>query len=156
MNTYILMSMMEDYLRVPERIRTIRKHATPTELVRKALPIGNKRSFINLAATPLHYLTGRELFVDLGENSLSDGLADQLEVLRFWREAPLRCAPTTCCSTWMPSPPTARTSSMTFCCRKFARTLFRPTTRQGRDPQVRCTADGIRLPRKLRCADRGL
>ncbi|RZL76639.1 MAG: hypothetical protein EOP32_28240 [Rhodococcus sp. (in: high G+C Gram-positive bacteria)] len=87
MNTYILMSMMEDYLRVPERIRTIRQHATPTELVRKALPIGNKRSFINLAATPLHYLTGRELFVDLGENSLSDGLEDQLEVLRFWREA---------------------------------------------------------------------
>ena len=87
MNTYILMSMMEDYLRVPERLRTILQHATPTELVRKALPIGNKRSFINLAATPLHYLTGRELFVDLGENSLSDGLDDQLEVLRFWREA---------------------------------------------------------------------
>ncbi|NGP08085.1 hypothetical protein G6038_21920 [Rhodococcus sp. 14C212] len=87
MNTYIIMSMMEDYLRVPDRIRTIRQHATPTELVRKALPIGNKRSFINLAATPLHYLTGRELFVDLGKNSLSDGLDDQLDVLRFWREA---------------------------------------------------------------------
>jgi hypothetical protein len=87
MNTYILMSMMEDYLRVPERIATIRRHATPAELVRKALPIGNKRSFINLAAMPLHYLTGRELFVDLGENTLADGLQDQLEVLRFWREA---------------------------------------------------------------------
>ena len=87
MNTYILMSMMEDYLRVPERIRTIRRHSTPAELVRKALPIGNKRSFINLAAMPLHYLTGRELFVDLGENSLADGLDDQLEVLPFWREA---------------------------------------------------------------------
>jgi len=87
MNTYILMSMMEDYLRVPERIATIKRHATPAELVAKALPIGNKRSFINLAAMPLHYLTGRELFVDLGENTLSDGLADQLEVLRFWREA---------------------------------------------------------------------
>ena len=87
MNTYIIMSMMEDYLRVPERIRTIRKHATPAELVRKALPIGSKRSFINLTATPLHYLTGRELFVDLGENTLADGLEDQLEVLSFWREA---------------------------------------------------------------------
>lgn len=87
MNTYILMSMMEDYLRVPERIRTITQHASATELVRRALPIGNKRSFINLAAMPLHYLTGRELFVDLGENSLTDGLDDQLEVLRFWREA---------------------------------------------------------------------
>ncbi|MGD9991645.1 hypothetical protein, partial [Pseudonocardia sp.] len=87
MNTYILMSMMEDYLRVPERLRTIRAHATPAELVRRALPIGNKRSFINLAAMPLHYLTGRELFVDLGENSLEQGLDDQLEVLRFWREA---------------------------------------------------------------------
>ncbi len=87
MNTYILMSMMEDYLRVPERIATIKRHATPAELVKKALPIGNKRSFINLAAMPLHYLTGRELFVDLGENTLADGLAEQLEVLRFWREA---------------------------------------------------------------------
>lgn len=87
MNTYILMSMMEDYLRVPERIRTVRRHATPAELVGKTLPIGNKRSFINLAAMPLHYLTGRELFTDLGESSLSDGLDDQLDVLRFWREA---------------------------------------------------------------------
>ncbi len=87
MNTYILMSMMEDYLRVPERIRTIRAKATPAELVARDLPIGNKRSFINLAAMPLHYLTGRELFVDLGENSLSDGLEDQLEVMRFWRDA---------------------------------------------------------------------
>ena len=87
MNTYILMSMMEDYLRVPDRIRTILSHATPTELVHRALPIGNKRSFINLAAMPLHYLTGRELFVDLGENTLAHGLDDQLAVLRFWREA---------------------------------------------------------------------
>jgi hypothetical protein len=87
MNTYIVMSMMEDYLRVPERIRTIGKHASATELVHRDLPIGTKRSFINLAAMPLHYLTGRELFVDLGEQRLSDGLDDQLEVLRFWREA---------------------------------------------------------------------
>jgi hypothetical protein len=87
MNTYILMSMMEDYLRVPERIRTILKHASATDLVRRDLPIGNKRSFINLAAMPLHYLTGRELFVDLGETSLADGLEDHLTVLRFWREA---------------------------------------------------------------------
>jgi hypothetical protein len=87
MNTYILMSMMEDYLRVPDRIRTILSHATPEELVRRALPIGNKRSFINLAAMPLHYLTGRELYVDLGENTLADGLEDQLTVLRFWRDA---------------------------------------------------------------------
>lgn len=87
MNTYILMSMMEDSLRVPDRIRVIRRHASPADLVKKALPIGSKRSFINLAAMPLHYLTGRELFVDLGEGSLSDGLEDHLEVLRFWREA---------------------------------------------------------------------
>jgi hypothetical protein len=87
MNTYIVMSMMEDYLRVPERIRAIKAHASATELVHRDLPIGNKRSFINVAAMPLHYLTGRELFVDLGENELGDGLDDQLEVLRFWREA---------------------------------------------------------------------
>lgn len=87
MNTYILMSMMEDYLRVPERIAVIRRHATPAELVARALPIGNKRSFINLAAMPLHHLTGREPFVDLGENDLSDGLDDQFEVMKFWREA---------------------------------------------------------------------
>lgn len=87
MNTYILMSMMEDYLQVPDRIRTILRHATPEELVRRGLPIGSKRSFINLAAMPLHYMTGRELFVDLGRNPLSEGLEDQLEVLRFWRRA---------------------------------------------------------------------
>jgi hypothetical protein len=87
MNTYILMSMMEDYLRVPERIRTIQQHASATELGTRGLPIGTKKSFINLAAMPLHYLTGRELFVDLGENELSDGLEDQLTVMRFWREA---------------------------------------------------------------------
>jgi hypothetical protein len=87
MNTYIVMSMLVDYLRVPERIRTITRHASATELVRRDLPVGNKRSFINLAAMPLHYLTGRDLFVDLGEQQLSDGLDDQLEVLRFWREA---------------------------------------------------------------------
>jgi hypothetical protein len=87
MNTYILMSMMEDCLQVPDRLRTILRHTTPTDLVRRDLPIGNKRSFINLAAMPLHYLTGRELFVDLGENDLADGLEDQLTVLRFWREA---------------------------------------------------------------------
>jgi hypothetical protein len=87
MNTYILMSMMEDNLQVPDRLRTILRHATPSELVRQDLAIGNKRSFINLAAMPLHYLTGRELFVDLGEIGLTDGLEDQLTVLRFWREA---------------------------------------------------------------------
>jgi hypothetical protein len=87
MNTYILMSMMEDYLQVPDRLRTIRRHASATELVARDLPIGTKRSFINLAAMPLHYLTGRELFVDRGEAGLGDGLEDQLEVLRFWREA---------------------------------------------------------------------
>ncbi|WP_066913113.1 hypothetical protein [Millisia brevis] len=87
MNTYIVMSMMEDYLRVPERLRTIARHATPEDLVRTGLPIGSKRSFINLAAMPLHYLTGRELYVDLGRDTLADGLDDQLEVLRFWRRA---------------------------------------------------------------------
>lgn len=87
MNTYIVMSMMEDYLRVPERIRTILSHTTATDLVRAHQKIGTKKSFINLAAMPLHYLTGRELFVDLGQNSLEDGLEDQLTVLRFWREA---------------------------------------------------------------------
>lgn len=33
------------------------------------LPIGNKRSFTTLAAMPLHNLTGRELYVDLGETT---------------------------------------------------------------------------------------
>lgn len=87
MNTYIIMSMMEDYLKVPDRLRTITSHASPEKLVSAGLPVGSKRSFINLAAMPLHYLTGRELYVDLGENTLSDGLEDQLTVLRFWRRA---------------------------------------------------------------------
>jgi len=87
MNTYIVMSMMEDYLRIPDRIRTILRHRSAAELVAAELPIGTKKNFINLAAMPLHYLTGRELFADLGERSLSDGLEDQLTVLRFWRQA---------------------------------------------------------------------
>lgn len=87
MNTYILMSMAEDYLQVPERIRTILKHTTAADLVRSELSIGTKKSFINCAAMPLHYLTGREIFVDLGEISLEEGLEDQLTVLKFWREA---------------------------------------------------------------------
>lgn len=87
MNTYILMSMMEDYLRVPDRIRKITEKFTATELVAKELSIGTKKNFINLAAMPLHYMTGREIFVDLGENTLEQGLDDQLTVLRFWREA---------------------------------------------------------------------
>jgi hypothetical protein len=87
MNTYILMSMMEDYLRVPERIRTILAHSSAQEIVDAELSIGTKKDFINLTAMPLHYLTGRELFVDLGENSLEQGLDDQLTVLKFWREA---------------------------------------------------------------------
>lgn len=87
MNTYIVMSMMEDYLKVPDRIRTITAHATPEQIVAANPNIGTKKSFINLAAMPLHYLTGRELYVDLGENALTDGLDDQLTVLRFWRQA---------------------------------------------------------------------
>ncbi|GAA4680129.1 hypothetical protein [Gordonia humi] len=87
MNTYIVMSMMEDYLKVPDRLRTIAAHATPEQIVAAGLPIGSKRSFINLAAMPLHYMTGRELFVDLGENDAAQGLDDQLTVLRFWRRA---------------------------------------------------------------------
>ncbi|MFC8047233.1 hypothetical protein [Nocardia sp. NPDC057353] len=87
MNTYIVMSMMEDYRKVPDRLRTILRHATAEELVRTGLPIGSKRSFINLAAMPLHYLTGRELYVDLGANTLADGHEDTLTVLRFWRRA---------------------------------------------------------------------
>ncbi|PPJ14422.1 hypothetical protein C5E51_02790 [Nocardia nova] len=87
MNTYIIMSMMEDYLKVPERLRIITEHASPEQIVAAGLPIGSKRSFINLAAMPLHYLTGRELFVDLGHKTLGEGLEDQLTVLRFWRRA---------------------------------------------------------------------
>lgn len=87
MNTYILMSMLEDYLRVPGRIRTILEHASAAELVAAELPIGTKKNFINLAAMPLHYMTGRDLFVDLGESSLGDGLDDQLAMFRFWRDA---------------------------------------------------------------------
>lgn len=87
MNTYIVMSMMEDYLQVPGRIRTILRHTSAAELVGNNPKLGTKKSFINLAAMPLHYLTGRELYVDLGENALEDGLEDQLTVLRFWREA---------------------------------------------------------------------
>ena len=87
MNTYIIMSHLEDYLRMPDRMRTIERHMAAEDIVRTGLPIGTKKNFICLVAMPLHYLAGRELFIDLGELDRSSDLDEHLTVLNFWRRA---------------------------------------------------------------------
>jgi hypothetical protein len=87
MNTYIIMAHLEDYLRMPQRMRTIAASMVPEDVARAGLPIGTKKNFICLVAMPLHYLAGRELFIDLGELDRSSDLDDHLEVLNFWRRA---------------------------------------------------------------------
>ncbi|HVW33938.1 MAG TPA: hypothetical protein VHL53_15495 [Acidimicrobiia bacterium] len=87
MNTYIIMAHLEDYLRMPQRMRTIAAAMAPEDVARAGLPVGTKKNFICLVAMPLHYLAGRELFIDLGELDRSSDLDDHLEVLNFWRRA---------------------------------------------------------------------
>jgi hypothetical protein len=87
MNTYIIMAHLEDYLRMPQRMRAIAAKMTPEDIARAGLPVGTKKNFICLVAMPLHYLAGRELFIDLGELDRSSDLDDHLEVLNFWRRA---------------------------------------------------------------------
>jgi hypothetical protein len=87
MNTYIIMAHLEDYLRMPERMRTIESHMSAQNVVRQGLPIGTKKNFICTVAMPLHYLAGRELFIDLGELDRSSDLDAHLTVLNFWRRA---------------------------------------------------------------------
>jgi len=87
MNTYIIMAHLEDYLRMPQRMRAISAKMAPEDVARVGLPVGTKKNFICLVAMPLHYLAGRELFIDLGELDRSSDLEDHLEVLNFWRRA---------------------------------------------------------------------
>ena len=87
MNTYIIMAHLEDYLRMPQRMRAITAKMAPEDVARVGLPVGTKKNFICLVAMPLHYLAGRELFIDLGELDRSSDLEDHLEVLNFWRRA---------------------------------------------------------------------
>lgn len=87
MNTYIIMAHLEDYLRMPGRMRTIAARMAPEEIARTGLPVGTKKNFICLVAMPLHYLAGRELFIDLGELERRADLDEHLCVLDFWRRA---------------------------------------------------------------------
>jgi hypothetical protein len=87
MNTYIIMAHLEDYLRMPERMQVIEQKMRAEEIAGTGLPIGTKKNFICLVAMPLHYLAGRELFIDLGELQRGDELERHLTVLNFWRRA---------------------------------------------------------------------
>lgn len=87
MNTYIILSHLEDYVRMPGRMGTIREHMSPADIATTGLPVGTKKNFICLAAMPLHYFAGRELLVDLGDLLLQDDRDEHLAVLKFWREA---------------------------------------------------------------------
>jgi hypothetical protein len=87
MNTYIIMAHLEDYLRMPERMRAIERRMAAEDIAKTGLPVGTKKNFICLVAMPLHYLAGRELFIDLGELDRSSDLEEHLTVLNFWRRA---------------------------------------------------------------------
>lgn len=86
-NQFVILAQIEDYLRTPQRLRTIAAHATPGELAGSGLPIGTQRNFFSLVAIPLHYLAGRELLLDLDMISPASDLEDHLAVLEFWRQA---------------------------------------------------------------------
>lgn len=87
LNSYITMGHLEDYLQLPDRIRMVSGKKSPEEIVRSRLHIGSKINFICLAAILLHYLAGRELFIELGDIDQSSDLEDHLIVLDFWRRA---------------------------------------------------------------------
>lgn len=87
MNTYIIMAHLEDYLRMPERMRAIEAKMKAEDIAATGLPVGTKKNFICLVAMPLHYLAGRELFIDLGELDRRADLDEHLTVLDFWRRA---------------------------------------------------------------------
>jgi hypothetical protein len=84
-SAYVVMSHVEDYLQLPGRLRTIASAVDPYELFSRGLPVGSLRNFIGLMSTLLHYLSGREILIDLGEIDPSSDLRDHLDVLRFWR-----------------------------------------------------------------------
>ncbi|HEX4109959.1 MAG TPA: hypothetical protein VHX88_17620 [Solirubrobacteraceae bacterium] len=84
-SAYVVMSHVEDYLQLPERLRTIERALDPYELFGRGLPVGSMRNFIGLMSTLLHYLSGREILIDLQEIAPSSDLRDHLDVLRFWR-----------------------------------------------------------------------
>jgi hypothetical protein len=87
LNSYITMGHLEDYLQLPDRIRMVNAKKSAEEIVRSRLHIGSKINFICLAAILLHYLAGRELFIELGDIDQASDLEDHLVVLDFWRRA---------------------------------------------------------------------
>jgi hypothetical protein len=87
LNSYITMGHLEDYLQLPDRIRVINARKSAQDIVHSRLHIGSKINFICLAALLLHYLAGRELFIELGDIDQSSDLDDHLVVLDFWRRA---------------------------------------------------------------------
>jgi hypothetical protein len=86
MNTYLVLSFLDEYAREADRLRTILAKKTPTELIGD-LRVGTKRNFMGVMSFPLNYFIGRELLIDLGELKPDQNLDDHLVVLDWWRKA---------------------------------------------------------------------
>lgn len=84
---YVLMAHVEDYLRLPGRLRTINRHCGAEELFGRGLPVGSTLNFMGIMATVLHYFSGREILINSGDIDSSSGLQDHLHVLEFARRA---------------------------------------------------------------------
>jgi hypothetical protein len=93
LNAYLVLSHIEDYLRLPDRLRTISAAKAPEAIVRQGLPLGTRRNFIGITAMMVHYFGGREMLVNLDEIHPAADLDDHVAVLDFWRRATIamRC-----------------------------------------------------------------
>jgi hypothetical protein len=87
MNTYIIMSHLDDYVHLPGRMRTIAESLDPGLVVARRGAVGSKCNFITSVAFILHYFAGRELSIDLGRTRRDERTDDHLTVLDFWRRA---------------------------------------------------------------------
>jgi hypothetical protein len=87
MNTYIIMSHLDDYLHLPGRMLTIAESMDPRLIVERLGAVGSKCNFITSVAFILHYFAGRELWIDLGKGDRGERTDDHLAVLNFWRRA---------------------------------------------------------------------
>lgn len=93
LNGYVALAHIEDYLRLPDRVRRIGAAMAPEDIVAAGAPLGTRRNFISITATMLHYFGGREILTNLDEIHPSADLEEHLAVLRFWRRVTIamRC-----------------------------------------------------------------
>jgi hypothetical protein len=86
-NSYIILGNLEDYLQMPQRIRSIEDKMAAQDILQNSLFLGTKRNFISLMALFVHYFAGRELLIELKDIDVASDLDDHLTVLDFWRRA---------------------------------------------------------------------